>query len=108
MRLAMLQHAAHRAQRVALQLEVGMQTDQEFLDLLGCLEGAQHRAFPGGQAQLGGFWMITRRTVHGPLECAVPLRPLSSRAKRGDLSFSQRSLTSLGINGGAEGDRTPD
>jgi hypothetical protein len=43
---AMAQHAAHRAQRVAVLLEVGAQADHEFLDALGRREGAQHRGLP--------------------------------------------------------------
>ena len=51
MRAAVAQHAADRAQRVAFLLEVGVQADHEFLDVLRRGEGAQHAALLGGEAE---------------------------------------------------------
>src|SRR5436190_13762316 len=52
MRLAMTQHAADRAQRVAFLLEVGVQPDDEVLDVLRRAQRTQHIAFVPGQPNL--------------------------------------------------------
>src|SRR5262249_33659387 len=80
MRLPVLQDAAHRAQGVAGELEIGVQADDEFLDLARRPERPQHRAFLGGQSEIGRFW-----TTKPYLHVQVAFR-----------------------DGGAEGDRTPD
>jgi len=58
MRLAVPQHAAHRAQGVAFLLEVGGQLDDELLDAFGRPQCPQDPPFGGGQSQLG-----RRRTI---------------------------------------------
>ena len=78
-RLAVLQHAAHRAQRVAVFLEVGLEAvDDELLDALAACAGLSARAFRGAEAEFG-------------------------RRRTGFAAHLPR-----GVGGGAEGDRTPD